>query len=160
LLSLSLSLSLSPSRSLFESLDFFLPPFLPPGLSLLSSRATGAKAECNQKKCRSPDGSGGYDCWAGNGEPFACAGDYQAQKTGKTTKHFGLIWEEYTCCPSESADTTENAFAECPGFDGAKTGGYKTGLVYTNPETEKKEYQYRCCPDAGAATMDYDTCVR
>ena len=30
--------------------------------------------ECKDDACRSSDGSGGFDCWAGSRDPFACAG--------------------------------------------------------------------------------------
>ena len=42
--------------------------------------------------------TGGYDCWAGNGEPFDCSGGYVSKKTGKTTPYDGKTWEEYRCC--------------------------------------------------------------
>ena len=46
----------------------------------------------------SGDGQGGYDCWAGNGDPFSCADGLAAKKTGETHEWDGLIYERYTCC--------------------------------------------------------------
>lgn len=41
----------------------------------------------------------GYDCWAGNGEPFACAHGYESIVSEETIEKDGLIWHKYTCLP-------------------------------------------------------------
>jgi len=58
---------------------------------------TCCDADCSDSRCRSPDGRGGHDCWAGNGEPFSCSSGY-AQLSGETTRGGGLTWSKYSCC--------------------------------------------------------------
>lgn len=55
---------------------------------------------CTPSACTSPNGKGGHDCWAGNAEPFTCAGGYAAKMTGHKApnKKSGKTWYEYTCC--------------------------------------------------------------
>ena len=55
---------------------------------------------CDESKCRSSDGQGGYDCWAGNYDPFVCADGLTPKKTGETHEWQGLTYEGYTCCSS------------------------------------------------------------
>ena len=54
---------------------------------------------CDESKCRSSDGRGGFDCWAGNGDPFSCADGLSAKKSGDQRDFNGLTYEHYTCCP-------------------------------------------------------------
>lgn len=62
----------------------------------LPSQSQG-KQECADT-CTSPDGNGGYDCWAGNGEPFSCADGYSSELTGETVQSEGKTWNVYKCC--------------------------------------------------------------
>ena len=67
-------------------------------------------AQCTQSKCRSKDGSGGYDCWANIGvDPGLCDSGYYYQATGKTTWWNYIPFAEYTCCDPNWAplDTSE-----------------------------------------------------
>ena len=41
----------------------------------------------------------GYDCWAGNEEPFACADGYESIVSEETMQEGGLTWHKYTCLP-------------------------------------------------------------
>jgi hypothetical protein len=59
---------------------------------------------CDASKCRSSDGKEGYDCWAGNGDPFSCADALESSKTGETVQVNRQIWERYTCCEKKTAD--------------------------------------------------------
>ena len=125
----------------------------------MDARVTDHTRRCYQSKCRSPDGEGGYDCWAGgNGnEPFDCADGYEYKFTGEKWVDPSGAWgefKEYTCCPTGAS----SAYAECPGFDGKKDGGYKTGLSYFD-EQGNERWEYRCCPHKEAVTMDFDKCV-
>lgn len=61
---------------------------------------TAGCSDSTMLKCRSADGKGGYDCWAGNGDPFACSDEYVSKKTGKTVMAYGSTYEEYRCCSS------------------------------------------------------------
>ena len=55
----------------------------------------------DDSKCRSDDGQGGHDCWAGcYDEPFACDGDYTAVVTKETTDDGGETCWKYTCIPA------------------------------------------------------------
>jgi polyhydroxybutyrate depolymerase len=63
----------------------------------------------------SSDGKGGFDCWAGNGDPFACADGLTAKKSGKAVEDFlGLTWEHYTCCAAEADDPAPGACFDTP----------------------------------------------
>ena len=67
-------------------------------LAPLSRSPCSCVEGCDENKCMSGDGQGGYDCWAGNGDPFSCADGLAAKKTGETHEWDGLIYERYTCC--------------------------------------------------------------
>ena len=41
----------------------------------------------------------GYDCWAGNGEQFACAAGFESIVSEETMQEDGLTWHKYTCLP-------------------------------------------------------------
>jgi hypothetical protein len=59
----------------------------------------GDTSNCDQTNCRTPDGQGGYDCWAGDNEPFECADGWEVVETGETrTDEFGTFLREITCC--------------------------------------------------------------
>ena len=67
-------------------------------------QATNGTGGCDESKCRSTDGRGGFDCWAGPlEEAFSCADGLTATKTGKTMQHQGLTFEHYTCCSEHVA---------------------------------------------------------
>ena len=59
-------------------------------------------SSCTATACTSPDGEGGFDCWAGSAiEPCTCSsGD--ARPTGETQWYFGTLYHEYTCCTNAS----------------------------------------------------------
>ncbi len=61
---------------------------------------------CFKELCTSPDGKGGFDCWAGGGgEKFSCRYGYQARKTGQSVDYLGRIYEEYSCCSEDSVSS-------------------------------------------------------
>ena len=70
-------------------------------LDILShSRRSG-----DDSKCRSNDGQGGNDCWAGcHGDPYACAGGYTAVVSAEAIEHEGQACFKYTCVPSSQCD--------------------------------------------------------
>ena len=68
-----------------------------------SSAVSETQTSCTDDKCTSADGKGGYDCWAGHGDPFSCSDGYTSQKTGRTTvwEEDGKTYQEYECCTSK-----------------------------------------------------------
>ena len=80
----------------------------------------GAKPNCDEGWCNSPDGKGGQDCWAGCfEEPYACiAGG--AELTGAVVEVFGQLCKQYTCCNPEAAQHEA----------GIKTGRESSGWSY------------------------------
>ena len=70
------------------------------GSILSHSRRSG-----DDSKCRSNDGQGGHDCWAGcHGDPYACAGGYTAVVYAEAIEHEGQACFKYTCVPSSQCD--------------------------------------------------------
>jgi len=52
--------------------------------------------DCDNSKCRTPDGQGGYDCWGdGKMEPYTCTDGFEAQMTGR---EFLELFFEFQCC--------------------------------------------------------------
>lgn len=70
--------------------------------STLLTDALQKKKECSDDRCRSSDGAGGHDCWAGGLDPFACADGnvplHAKQVSWDSTK--GIPYIKYTCCKS------------------------------------------------------------
>ena len=62
---------------------------------------------CDESRCRSAGADGGYDCWAGNGDPFDCS-EGTARKTGETSvwQGDGKTYEKFTCCTSSSTSSS------------------------------------------------------
>jgi len=59
-------------------------------------------SSCTATACTSPDGEGGFDCWAGSAiEPCTCSSG-EARPTGETAWYFGTLYHEYTCCTNAS----------------------------------------------------------
>ena len=78
--------------------------------------------DCSQDRCRSPNGEGGYDCWAGSaGEACACSAG-EARETGQTVDYDGTKYYEYTCCihgsnvGEECGDNTHESAAAVMGI--------------------------------------------
>ena len=65
------------------------PPTPPP------SPATPPPQSCSEDWCSGPDGKGGFDCFAGNEEPFECS-----QGTAYRLGEYVWDFERYTCCTS------------------------------------------------------------
>jgi len=69
-----------------------------------------ADAGCSQKLCTSPDGNGGFDCWAGGGgEPLTCRDGYHVSKTGNQVNYQGMRFVEYTCCSEDSEHSSSTS---------------------------------------------------
>ena len=69
---------------------------------LFALLAATARAAClGPSSCRSSDGKGGTDCWAGNGDPFKCGQCdggpvcHLAVLTGQSTVSVGKTYYEY-----------------------------------------------------------------
>ena len=61
--------------------------------------------------CTSPDGNGGYDCWAGTrDEPCTCS-EGHARLTGRTTVINNVTRYHYNCCRGRSSGTNDGV--EC-----------------------------------------------
>ena len=84
--------------------------------------------DCSQAWCTSPNGQGGYDCWAGgHGEAYSCSVG-SSDLTGERWYGWGTYYYEYTCCRSTgNADGagrhTSKAGAPLPLIGGAVAGG-------------------------------------
>jgi len=71
--------------------------------STIITDALQKKKECNDEACRSSDGSGGFDCWAGSGDPFACAEGRVPVESKQVLWDItsGETYHKYTCCKSQ-----------------------------------------------------------
>ena len=73
--------------------------------------------ECSDAYCTSPNGIGGYDCWAGSTtEPCSCSSGWSARMTGTTTTSGGVTYYQYSCCSSEARG--RNTGPECGDYEG------------------------------------------
>jgi hypothetical protein len=83
------------------------------------SMASLTSGTCSTSYCTSPDGSGGYDCYAGSSvEPCTCS-QGTASTTGATTQYQGVTYYEYTCCDSESNSYGyESVGKDCGDYNG------------------------------------------
>ena len=55
-------------------------------------------ADCSQDWCTSPDGGGGYDCWAGSESEECGCSQGSARETGASYPEHDVV--DYTCCMS------------------------------------------------------------
>mgnify|MGYP001336284636 CR=1 FL=1 len=71
-------------------------------LIIAAALASGAWAEddddCSPDRCTSPDGQGGYDCWAGSESEACTCSKGDARETGQKIEYDGTTYYEYTCC--------------------------------------------------------------
>ena len=93
-------------RASFSSFNFLLLLLLLllVGMLLLNANAQEETdvSSCTATACTSPDGEGGFDCWAGSAiEPCTCSSG-EARPTGETRWFFGTLYHEYTCCTNAS----------------------------------------------------------
>lgn len=70
--------------------------------AMTATLAKAALVDCSGKYCRSSNGSGGFDCYAGHGDPFACSGGRKMKLTGKTTSSWFKTYKGYTCCRDDT----------------------------------------------------------
>lgn len=69
--------------------------------------APSIEDSCSNTSCKSPDGKGGFDCYAGSwSEPCECS-EGIARETGKTIHYQGEKYYEYTCCVNGSNEGRE-----------------------------------------------------
>jgi len=91
--------------SSFSSFNFLLLLLFVLGMMSLPVRAQDEETDlssCTATACTSPDGEGGFDCWAGSAiEPCTCSSG-EARPTGETAWYFGTLYHEYTCCTNAS----------------------------------------------------------
>ena len=57
---------------------------------------------CSSTLCTSPNGWGGYDCWAGSPTEACTCSSGTAKATGETTEYMGQTYYLYTCCSDGS----------------------------------------------------------
>jgi len=53
---------------------------------------------CSSSWCTSPDGNGGYDCWAGSSEESCTCSSGKAKETGNNVIYGGITYYQYVCC--------------------------------------------------------------
>ena len=122
----------------------------------------------DDSKCTSPDGSGGFNCWAGALlQPFTCAAGYTAAVQLETHEDdLGQIWRKYTCLPPSSCDASKctspgeggvgyNCWAhEDPAIEEATcAAGYMVagGTSGSNPPY----WEYLCCTEPGDSSLSF-----
>jgi hypothetical protein len=81
---------------------------------------------CSSSLCTSPNGLGGYDCWAGTlFEPCTCSAGV-AKETGETMELYGQTYYSYTCCTDGSGTAQQ-----CGLFSsGIKSNGLLLGILF------------------------------
>ena len=62
---------------------------------------------CSQAWCTSPNGDGGYDCWAGSDSEECSCSEGKAKETGERVESGGTTYYEYTCCTDGSGHGEE-----------------------------------------------------
>ena len=62
---------------------------------------------CSQAWCTSPNGDGGYDCWAGSDSEECSCSEGKAKETGERSEYDGTTYYEYTCCTDGSGHGEE-----------------------------------------------------
>ena len=86
---------------------------LVPFVFTLAVTHTARADTCSSTFCTSPNGLGGYDCWAGSRtEPCTCSAG-AAKETGESMQHMGQTYYLYTCC-TDGSGTGE----QCGTFSG------------------------------------------
>jgi hypothetical protein len=127
---------------------------------------------CSYSTCTSPDGRGGYDCWAGTATEACTCSSGEARVTN-TKVVFGTTYYQYACCTGgvnvgrycgdAKAPPPGCSFSACTSPDGR--GGYdcwagsalepctcssgkarETGVSSFDPRVPgRHHYQYSCC---------------
>ena len=126
----------------------------------------GSLSGCATDKCTSPDGQGGQDCWAGNGEPFTCQTGFIPKMTGQTAPSGGKTWHEYKCCTppskcSASQCTSPNGQGghDCWAGNGEAftcAAGYSSKMTgQTAPYGGQTWHEYTCCQVGGKKNNNY-----
>merc|ERR1712032_531021 len=106
--------------------------------------------------CTSPNGEGGVDCWAGNGEKFTCKTGFVPRLTGQTQPYQGKTWREYKCCakptqctPSKCTSTNGKGGHDCWAGNGEAfscAAGFSSKMTGQKaPHQGKTWYEYTCC---------------
>ena len=75
------------------------------GLLARNTAAQNGTTECSQSWCTSPDGYGGYDCWAGTYEERCTCSQGEAVISSGTLCVEGIVYYEYRCCVNHDAPT-------------------------------------------------------
>jgi hypothetical protein len=89
-------------RASFSSFNFLLLLFVLGMLLPVQAQDETVVSSCTATACTSPDGAGGFDCWAGSAiEPCTCSSG-EARPTGETQWFFGTLYHEYRCCTNAS----------------------------------------------------------
>merc|ERR1712032_999789 len=116
--------------------------------------------KCNDKLCTSPNGKGGHDCWAGNGEPFSCKEGYSFRLNGKSVPWGGKNWLGYTCCETEKDERKDCNHELCTSPNGR--GGHDCWAGNGEPYSCQPGYSYKLngknVPWAGKTWLGYTCC--
>ena len=78
---------------------------------------------CSSTLCTSPNGWGGYDCWAGSPTEACTCSSGTAKATGETTEYMGQTYYLYTCC-SDGSGTGE----QCGEYRGGNDGTCRSDI--------------------------------
>jgi len=90
---------------------------LPAMMRATMTNETGSSS-CYTDWCTSPDGHGGYDCWAGSSaEPCTCM-EGKAKETGKSLEHEGRTYYGYACCIDDGTNNGTLTGEHCGDFKG------------------------------------------
>jgi len=74
---------------------------------------------CTSDWCTSPDGEGGYDCWAGSPTEGCTCEEGKARETGRSIEHEGRTYYGYVCCTTDDGTINGTTTGEhCGDFKG------------------------------------------
>ena len=105
-------------HALLLYLEVIVVALLPAMMRATMTNETGSSSSCYTDWCTSPDGHGGYDCWAGSSaEPCTCM-EGKAKETGKSLEHEGRTYYGYACCKDDGTNNGTLTGEHCGDFKG------------------------------------------
>ena len=122
---------------------------------MLAPAGNGLAAGCDYDRCRSPDGTGGVDCWGGAWKGCLCSsGRANVEVTGRETSQTtdGNTYHRFACC-----DDPGGVGVRCGDYRGP-TGEWQHGPLGSYKITHERATHWGCVtacgPDAAPACID------
>jgi len=100
-------------------------------VSALTSDDESDTGLCTSDWCTSPDGEGGYDCWAGSPTEGCTCEEGKARETGRSIEHEGRTYYGYVCCTTDDGTTN--------GTNGTTTGEHCGDFKGDSKDTKEIE---------------------